>query len=230
MARPVEREVRLAPGNRLVDAADVDACLAVARHLEIVLRAEVRGCRRWILARYDLRMAGRPEYPDRLEFGKRRLDPSQPLMQPRFIGRNFRLGAAPKQIIDAVEGEVHGLEHFQRLFLHDLERAFDSLVCQRLCRAIAQPAGKQEQQQRQQQCGTRQSLQQANGREARARLLGRFGNGVLRRRRVGHNRDFPRRCVRPEEAAVYRDGVDGNRGGFTTRRMKCPDSERRLMV
>ena len=133
-----------------MDAADIDARGTVAGHGEIVERAEILGIGRRIVAGDHLRVAGRAENPDRLHFRQRALDLAQPHVQLFLVGPDVGFRKARHHILDGIERQIHRLEHFERLLLQHVERAFDSFVGQCVCRAIAQGAGEREKQHRQQ--------------------------------------------------------------------------------
>ena len=190
MTRPVEGEIRLPAGSRLVDAADIDARRTVAGHDEIVERGEILGIRRRIVAGDHLRMAGRAENPDRLHFRQRALDLPQPQVQPFFVGPNVGFRKTRQHVLDGIEREIHRMKHFERLLLQHVERAFDSFVGQCVCGAIAQGAGDCEKQQRQQQCGDGQDLQQAHGGGPRLGVFGISVQRAFRRGSFGHDRCY----------------------------------------
>ena len=155
-----------------MDAADIDAGRTVAGHGEVVERGKILGIGRRIVAGDHLRVAGRAENPDRLHFRQRTLDLPQPRVQLFLVGADVGLGKAGHHILDGIERQIHRLEHFERLLLQHIERAFDSFIGQCVCGAMAQGAGKGEKQQRQQQRGGSQDLQQTNGRGARLGVPG----------------------------------------------------------
>ena len=188
MARPVEGEIRLPAGHRLVDAADIDARRTVAGHREIVERDIILGIGRRIVAGDHLRVAGRAENPDRLHFRQRALDLPQPHVQTFFVGPDIGVRKTRQHVLDGIERQIHRMEDFERLLLQHVERAFDSFVGQCVGGAIAQGAGECEKQQRQEQRGGGQDLQQTNGGGARLGVLRMSVRHALRRCDFGHGR------------------------------------------
>ena len=189
MARPTEGEVRLAAGDRLVDAADIDAP-TVAGPGEIVERGKILGIGRRIVAGDHLRMAGRAENPDRLHFRQRALDLAQPQVQLFLVAADVGFRKTGQHVLDGIDGQIHRLEHFERLLLQHVERAFDSFVGQCVCGAVAQGAGECEKHHRQQQRGRGQHLQQANGGGTRLSVSGSLAEHALRRGGFGHDRCY----------------------------------------
>ena len=190
MARPVEGEVRFSAGDRLVDAADIDAGRTVAGHGEVVERGKILGIGRRIVAGDHLRVAGRAENPDRLHFRQRGLDLPQPHVQLLFTGSDVGFGKARQHMLDGIERQIHRLEHFERLLLQHIERAFDSFIGQCVCRAIAQGTRECEKQQRQEQRGGGQNLQQSHRGGARPGVLGISIEDVFRSGRFRHDRCY----------------------------------------
>ena len=49
-------------------------------------------------------------------------------MQPRLCGVDLVVRHAAHDLVDFREGAIDRLEHLERLFLHDVDRAQDALV------------------------------------------------------------------------------------------------------
>ena len=96
-------------------------------------------------------------------------------------------GFAGDEVIDGIDGEIHRLKDFERLFLHYIKGALDPLIGQSLGRAIGPPTGKEEKQYRQQKRGDCQCLQQTDGRTARVAVLRKFGGDFVGQSGVGHD-------------------------------------------
>ena len=106
-------------------------------------------------------MAVGVEDPGGLDLCQRSHQSLQPRMQHRFAGDQIGLGQVADDLGDLRQAAVDGLEYFQRMFIGDIERAFDLAVGGVADRDPGDGGGKYKQRQRQSERGRHHPLQQS---------------------------------------------------------------------
>lgn len=109
------------------------------------------------------RLAVAADQQDGIELRHRRDDAGEPRLQPRLRRADLGVRHATHDLVDLREGAIDGLEHLQRLLLHDIERARDALVGHRMHFAVGEPGGIGEERSRQDHRRDHRQLQQADG-------------------------------------------------------------------
>jgi hypothetical protein len=115
--------------------------------LQISALGRVDGGWNWKEQRRDQRIQLGIQDPDRPDVGQGGDELLQPLAQLGFVDLDGLVGAAARDLLDAVEGDADRLEHPQRLLRSDIERALDPLIRKREGGAVVHPGGVAEQQQ-----------------------------------------------------------------------------------
>ena len=111
-----------------------------------------------------MRMAVAADDHDRLDLRHYALDAIEPVMQARLRGADLVVRHAVHHLVDFGEGAVDGLEHAQRLLLHDVDRALDALVSGGLDVVVGNPGRVSEHRRRQHQRRNHHQLEEANRR------------------------------------------------------------------
>ena len=162
--REIEEIAGDAGQARRAHIADKGPGVALALGLEIIAIAEVDTVRHGGERARRQRSAVAADQKDGVKLRHRRHDAGEALMQPRLGGVDLLVRHAAHDLVDFREGAIDRLEHFQRLLLHDVERAKDALVGNRADVAVADPGGISEQRRRQHHRRDHHQLQQADGR------------------------------------------------------------------
>ena len=106
-------------------------------------------------------MATGVENPGRFDLGQGSHQLQQPQMQRLFARRDAGIGDAADDLGDFRQAAVDGLEYFQRVFVRDVERAFNFAVGGLMDRNPGDGGRKDEQRQRKGQRSGHHPLQQS---------------------------------------------------------------------
>ena len=155
--------------------ADVGPDVAGDVRLEIIPVRKIDVGRRHHQA-VDQRMAPGVENPGRFHLRQRIGELLQPQMQRLLARGDAGVGNASDDLGDFRQAAVDGLEHFQRVLVHDIERALDFPVGGLIDREPGNGGGKREQRQREGQRSDHHPLQQSQ----RIALGGLHGRSELR--------------------------------------------------
>ena len=162
--REIEEIAGDAGQPRRAHIAHISPGIALELGLEIIAIAEVDAVRHGGERARRQRSAVAADQQNGMQLRHRRHDAGEALMQPRLGGVDLLVRHAAHDLVDFREGAIDRLEHFQRLLLHDVERAKDALVGNRADVAVADPGGISEQRRRQHHRRDHHQLQQADGR------------------------------------------------------------------
>jgi hypothetical protein len=133
---PACGEEFIAGGARGDDLAHIGARIPADVRLEIVAVRRTEVARHRVdLARHQ-RMPVAIEQQNGIDLGRCVADALELVMIGALLRADAFIGNALEHLRDLQEREVHRLEHFERMLVHDLERALDALVGGLLRRAI----------------------------------------------------------------------------------------------
>ncbi|HEV7409155.1 MAG TPA: hypothetical protein VGO01_11790 [Bradyrhizobium sp.] len=116
---------------------------------QICTLGRVEGGWNWKEHRRYLRVQVLIQDPDRGDVGQGGNELLEPFAELGGVDLDGLVGAASRNLFDAVEGDADRLEHPQRLFRGDVAGALDALVGKRECGVVVDPGRGAEQQERQ---------------------------------------------------------------------------------